>query len=186
MSVKEILILCAEILDDANLKNYFLNAEIADEQTASEDAELLLKCYNLVADEISREYFLLTYEETFTPENGEISYLKFTKNPVLIKSVNYLNGVEANCSINPVSIYVNKPVKVTYAYACDEKTLNDISDFTATKISKRVLAYGVVVEYSLIKGMYEQAVTWRDKYRESLQSCLGVKKSRKIKARKWF
>ena len=186
MLVKEILSLSAELLDDCDLKTYIETGACNDEESAKQNYVLLLKCYNLVADEISREYFPLSTVETFTPDNGVILYENFTFNPVLIKSVTTLDGNKADCKIHLVRIFTNSTVKVEYAYSCPERSYNDISDFTLTKVSKRVLAYGVVVEYCLIKGMFEEAVMWRDKYNSGLSACLSVRKIPKIKNRMWY
>ena len=186
MKVKDILILCCDLLEEENVKAYLNNQTAFDEESAVKDLELLLKCYNLITDEISREYYRLTYTETFTPINGVINFIDFTFNPVIINSVTTIDGKEVNYKINPVKIYVDKTVKIEYSYACPERLLDEESDFSFTKISKRVLAYGTVVEYMLIKGMFEQAVMWRDAYKSALLSCISVRKSKKLKSREWF
>lgn len=185
MTVKEVVILCSELLDYEELTAYLNNQSSTDEERIKSDAKLLLKCFNLVTDEISREYFTLTEIETFTPVNGEISFEKFTFNPVLIKSVKGYDYSNVKYKINPVKIFTDAKVTVEYAYACPERNLDDKCDFTATKISKRILAYGVVYEYLLIKGAFEEAVAWRDKYQTGLRSVLSVNKSKKVKAREW-
>ncbi|MBO5712598.1 MAG: hypothetical protein J6R88_00135 [Clostridia bacterium] len=186
MKVKDILILCCDLLEDNNLKTYFTGGTPADSESAKADGELLLKCYNLITDEISREYYRLTTEETFTPTNGVVSLSQFMFNPVVINTVTSLDGGEVDYKVNPVKVYVDKTVRIGYAYACPERMIEEMSDFSFTKISKRVLAYGTITEYMLIKGMYEEAVTWRDKYRTSLYACLSVKKVKRIKKREWF
>ena len=186
MKVKDILILCCDLVEEENVKSYLNGQTANDEDSAIKDCELLLNCYNLITDEISREYYRFKTVETFTPENGVIEFTKFTFNPILVDSVKSLDGADVTYKVNPVKIYVDKTVKVEYAYACPERSLNDESDYSFTKISKRVLAYGTVVEYMLIKGMYEQAVMWRDAYRSALLACLSVRKSRKVKEREWY
>lgn len=186
MLVKDVLSLSALMLGDDNLKTYISGGEVPDADTTENDYATLLNCYNIVADELSREYVKLTYTESFTPINGEVSYERFTFNPIIIKSVKNSNGGEVNYRINPIKIYVNEPVVVEYVYAVPERNISDECDFSCTAVSKRIIAYGVVCEYCLVKGRFEEAVTWRDKYSNGLQAVLSYKKSRKIIARKWF
>ena len=186
MTVKEILILCSSLLDNSDIENYLNSLECNDETTAKNDCDLLLRCYNLITDEISREYYLLTTTENFTPIDGVISYEQFTFNPVLIKKVKKIDGSEVNHKIHPVKIFANESVKVEYAYACPERTIDEVSDYSFTKISKRILAYGTACEYCLIKGMFEEGVNFRNKYQSALRGALQVKKSLKLKQRTWY
>ena len=186
MKVKDILILCCDLLEDSNTKAYLLGRTATDEETAIKDSDLMLKCYNIIADEISREYYRLSIVETFTPENGVIDYKNFTFNPVVINKVESVDGRSVEHKINPVKIYVDSTVKVDYSYACPERTLEEESDFSYTQISKRVLAIGTMVEFMLVKGMFEEAVMWRDEYRDSLRASLMAKKGRNLRSREWF
>ena len=76
MKVKDILILCCDLLEEENVKSYLNGQTANDEDSAIKDCELLLNCYNLMTDEISREYYRFKTVETFTPENGVIDFIR--------------------------------------------------------------------------------------------------------------
>jgi hypothetical protein len=105
---------------------------------------------------------------------------------VYIRKITKTDGGAIDYKVLPIKIYVEGEVLVEYAYSCPEVTINDVCEYEKSKISKYILAYGTVVEYCLIKGMFEEAVTWRDKYNAGLRACLRERRSNKIKKRAWF
>ena len=187
MTVKEILKSASTLLNRNDLKSYMSGDAVNEYLQVEEDFKLLLDCYNLVEEEVSTDYYRLKNTQTFTVVNGVIKCEEFSKNILAVLSVKSLNGNAVNAEIKPDGIYTNESnVVVDYTFVPNSKTVDDESAFTNSPITKRALAYGVVTEFSLIKGDYEEAVMWHKKYITALTNCLSLKKLKKIKERLWI
>ncbi len=187
MTVKDILITASTLLNRNDIKNYINGNAVDNYNQVEEDFNLLLNCYNLVEEEISTDYFRLKDTQTFTVVDGVVKCEDFKNNVLSVLSVKNLNGNAVNAEIKPDGIYTRENVIVVeYTFVAPFKTLEDKSSFINTTITKRALAYGAITEYSLIKGDYEEAVTWHKKYITALTSSLANKKVKKIKERKWL
>ncbi len=187
MTVKEILITASTLLERGDIKTYFQGGAVDDYTRVEEDANLLLDCYNLVEEQISTDYYRLKHTQSFTVSNGVIECKEFKYNPLAILKVldKFKNNVDLE--IKPDGIYTSlKYVEVTYSYLPSKKQIDGVSEFELTPISPRILAYGTVTEFCLIKGMYEEAVTWHNKFINSLTTAMANKKVKKIKDRKWL
>lgn len=187
MTVKEILKTASTLLNRSDFKNYVNGKAVDEYKQVEEDFLVLLDCYNLIEEEIATDYYRLNKSQTFTVVDGFISCNEFDFDPLAILSVKGLNGKAVNADIKPNGIYVNENiVTVDYTYVPHNKTLEDLSSFDGTPISKRAIAYGTVSEYCLIKGDYEEAVTWHQKYVNALTNSLSYKKLKKVKERIWL
>ena len=187
MTVKDILITSATLLNRTDLKNFINGQGVNEYKQVEQDFNLLLDAFNLVEEEIATDYYRLNESETFTVVNGVIKCEDFSKNPLAILSVKNLNGNAVNAQIKPDGIYTNESqVVVEYTYVPTYKTLEQNSSFTGSLITKRALALGAVTEFSLIKGDYEEAVMWHSKYISALNTCITRKKVKKVKERKWL
>ncbi|MBO5851031.1 MAG: hypothetical protein J6R29_01715 [Clostridia bacterium] len=187
MTVKDILITASTLLNRSDIKDFINGKAVENYNQVEEDFNLLLNCYNLVEEEISTDYFRLKDTQTFTVVDGVIKCQDFKNNVLTVLSVKNLNGSAVNAEIKPDGIYTNEnKVEIEYTFVAPYKTLKDVSSFIYTPITKRAIAYGTITEYSLIKGDYEEAVTWHKKYINALTSSLSNKKIKKIKERKWL
>ena len=187
MTVKDILKTASTLLNRNDIKKYISGDAVDEYIQVEEDFKLLLDCFNLVEEEVATDYYRLKTTQTFTVANGVIECKDFDKNVLAVLSVKNLNGNAVNAEIKPDGIYTKEPIVVVdYTYVPSTKTIDDNSSFKGTPITKRALAYGVITEFCLIKGDYEEAVMWHKKYVNSLTSCLSMKKVKKIKERIWL
>ncbi len=187
MTVKEILKIASTLLGRGDIKTYFEGGAIDDYIRIEEDANLLLDCYNLVEEEISTDYYRLKHTQSFTVSNGVVKCSEFLYNPLAILKVLDKFGSSIDAQVKPDGVYTDKrQITVIYSYLPNKKGIDGVSEFKLTPISPRILAYGTVTEYCLVKGMYEEAVTWHKKFINSLTTCMANKKVNKIKERKWI
>lgn len=187
MTVKSILKLATGLLNRKDLLSYLNGESVEDEERVKSDIDTLVVCYNVVAEEISTVYTKVVYTQKLTVTAGVLKYNQFTYNPVKILSVKDVDGNEIACTILPTELRTNTSrIVVEYTYIPPKLKLEDNSDFTNTEVKERVLGYGIVTEFCLIKGMYEEAVLWHDKYVTSLKNTLSNKKLQKIKGRVWW
>ena len=187
MIVKEILKDCALLLDRDDLNTYLNNGVADDYVTASKDASVLLNAYNIVSQEISSEYLKLEYVETFSVKDGRVSFEKFKYTPLIIRSVKDKKGNKIAYQIEQGSIYTNfNEIEVTYVYSFPKKSLNDLTGYELTPITSKILQYGTLTEYLLIKGLYEEASLYNSKYVDALSNAINKSRSQKVKCREWI
>lgn len=187
MQVRDCVAFAAEVLDAQNAVKYLKSGETNDYNNVSDTIETLLKAYNAVADEIARDFIKLTRSESFSVTGGEVRYGAFYDNPLKILSVKNVSGSEANAKICPDKIATDEgEITVEYVFAPSARGLDDESDFTYTEIGERTIGYGVAAEYALMRGMYEQAVIYNEKFIAAMKNALFRRKKPKVKGRAWF
>lgn len=187
MQVRDCVEFAAEVLDAQNAVKYLKSGETNEYDNVSDIIETLLTAYNAVADEIARDFIKLTRSESFCVTGGEVRYSKFSDNPLKILSVKGANGNAVTAKIYPDKILTDAgEITVEYLYSPSARKIDDESDFTYTVIGERTVGYGVAAEYALMRGMYEQAVIYNEKFVDALKNALFGRKKPKIKGRAWF
>lgn len=180
--VKDVLKTAAELIGEEELL-----AEIGREGPSSEGLSLLLKCFNLIENEVAIDYLPLKNSEKLPFEQGELPYTKLSRPPVHLYRVIDAGGYDLRFKSYPDRIVLEEPVPaatVVYAYAPHEKTAEDDSDFPSG-VSARLFAYGTAAEYLLARGKYREAALFDRKYREALTAAAGVRKKLSMRTRRW-
>ena len=183
MRVKDVIALAA-----ANLGRDDLQSAVYDIAGEPEgDWAALLRCYNLVENEIALDYYPLKTEETFETEDGTVNFARFSYAPVCITSVADERG-EAAFELFPARLRVKegagKRVTVRYTYSPAQKKWNDDSEYSG-KISARLMSFGVASEFCLTGGLYQEAAMWDKKYRDALKAANIVRKKLAVRSRRW-
>ena len=185
MTVKDIIEKSAVLLNKSEIVKY-LNTGVAENYfSVLEDVEILLNCYNVIQDEIASSYFRFKDCEKLSTENGVIKLSRFTNNPFAIISIKDESGLKLDAKILPTEIITDKTAVIEYYYLPSAKKLEDISDFTGTPVTLRTLCYGVMTEYLLIKGAFEESSTWHSKYVDALSNLAINVKRKRVKGRVW-
>lgn len=150
------------------------------------ESDLLLKCYNAVENEVALDYIPLVIEEKFETETGVIYYEQLSQKPIRIVKTKDAWDNDIECGIFPEYLKTQAG-KITVCYACipQEKTLEDESAFTQC-VSKWLLVYGVLSEYCLASGLYEESAIWQKKYKDAVASVYRAKPAKRITARRWI
>lgn len=190
MKVGNVLSTAAFLTGNADLSAKII-AQLKGEEVLSgeelKEIEKLIGYYNVTISELSDEYFPLLTGEELKSSDGKFYYDKLKKVPLEIKSVSSGNA-PVSFEVYPTYFTAEKnDVYVTYAYKYENKT--DVSqecEYTDTVVSERIIAEGVVSEWLMNDGMFEEAVMWRDRYVNSLKNCLIKRKVGKIKPRGWY
>ncbi len=186
MKVKSVLSLAA-----ANLGREDLVAAVNNcaEEPIGEVASLL-RCYNLVENEIALDYFPLKNEETLTVYGGVIPYAQLSYAPVTVFSVKDLCGRPIDFEVRPANVFLpagkeEQTVTLAYSYSPKEKSFTDDTEFRG-KISGRLLSFGVAYEFCLSCGQYAEAATWEKKYREALRAANILRRRLSVRSRRWI
>lgn len=185
MKVKRVLSLAAQ-----NLGREDLAAAINDcaGEPAGEIASLL-RCYNLIENEIALDYFPLKREETVSVRGGVLPYSRLAYAPVTVYSaadgaMRLLKFELRPARILFPSLKEETKVTLTYSHSPREKEFDSCSEYGG-KISARLLSFGVCCEFCLTNGQFAEAATWEKKFREALRAADMTRRSLFVRARRW-
>ena len=122
--------------------------------------EELLSCFNLVEKELALDY--LPLYATHTCNSTVVSYDEFEYDPV--------RSVGCNCGYKMYPTYIESKEVITsiqYAYTPNKKELYDECSYS--KEFAKCLSYGIVAEFLLTQGFYEESLLWQKKYKKEIE-----------------
>ncbi len=183
MKVKDVIILAAEEIGVVDKVKAFLSNGDA---TGEVMTNTLVRCFNLVENEVALDYFPLFIEEVVLTDTGKIFFSELSENPVRVALITTSEGDRAHFTLFPEYIKLDKPdtYKIIYCYAPKKKTVNDEASFLST-VSERLLAYGVAAEYCISCGLYEEGKVWDTKYKDALKAAYSKKPCKVMRTRRW-
>lgn len=183
MLVKEVVALAAATLGRQDLERDALGV------AGEPEGELasLLRCYNLIENEIALDYFPLKREETFQTPTGEILFTRFSYAPVNIVRVRDGGGADVAFELYPEKLAAQRggALTVTYAYSPKEKKWNEACEFDG-KISARLMAYGIACEFCLTRGQFQEAAAWEKRYRDCVRAANINRRKLSVRSRRWI
>lgn len=181
MKVKDCLVLAAAQLGiEKEVKSALDKNNAADENVA-----LLLKCFNVVENELALDYLPLYQEDEVIAPVGVVEFSALEKQPVRITSVKDAQGESVAFTLFPKYLKASAgTLWVAYTYAPSLKELGDESEYTLYA-STRLFAYGIAAEYCLHKAAYEEAGVWDKKYKDAIEAAYKVRPCRRIRSRSW-
>lgn len=183
MTVKEVIELAAQCLGREDLSEAVASLEGEPEG----EVKALVRCFNLVENEVALDYFPLRKEETFTPQTRELPYLGFASAPVDILGVTDGAGRAVEFEARTMNIYLPAEydkVTVTYSYAPAQKEIDGVSDFSG-KVSARLLALGVAAEFCLTASRFSEAAMWDKRFRDALRAAGIIRRKLSMRSRRW-
>lgn len=185
MTVKDVMIICAKLLKNDELTEYLVSNGEYDFDLEKE-RECYLRAYNLIAEELTCEYFPLVAQERFTPVNGKIKTSAFNKVPLKIKNV-----ISADSGLPVKYRYINDciavgdgDVIVFYEHCADEAS--ESKTFPLEPVpGKYVVAFGMAAEICYENGLAGEASVWKSKYDSAIRGRAAERRKLIIKQRKW-
>ncbi len=180
--VKEILSAAADLIGRSDLAR-----EAESESSSSEELSLLLRCFNIIQNEVALDYFQLKRQDNFIVRTNKISYTELYETPTAILGVTRAEtGEPVPYEVFPdyIALNVQDVLTVTYTYAPQDKKLTD-SVVKAPCVSVRLLAYGTAAEFLLACGRFSEAAVLDKRYREAISAAASVKTPLKVRARRW-
>ena len=132
-----------------------LSAVLLDIELTDEVKNDLLKCYNLVEQELATDYFPILEVDKFFNVDDKIYFKDFSRKVYFIKGVQDFRGDKVDYQINPEYIEIKKNYDggtffVKYYYIPAEKGLYSTCTYGAEYIS--ILKYGIAAEYTLVNA----------------------------------
>lgn len=205
LKVKDVMLACARLLKNEELAAA-LSAETGDdvetaeasaanevneiaetaEKIAAERADML-RAYNIIADELSCEYFPLYGEQTVTVQNGKVRLSELTNAPLKIVSVKNARGDELEYGFSGGSLTVNAKNEVIIKYTYGSREAGENDEFVFTPLpGKFVVAYGMAAQICLENGLSGEAYIWQNKYYSAIRGRAAERRALKIKPRRWY
>lgn len=183
MFVKDIILKACDFIENDDLAQALKQEKSLDEEKQNV-LDKLVKCFNLVRNEIVCEYMPIVKMERIICEQGKIYFDQFSGMVVDIVSVkdNFGNNVKFKVYDNFITVDGND-VCVWYNTSAEEL---DIDEQFSSTISERVYAYGVVREYYFIQTLYEDAKVWDERFKSSLQTFERKKGDTILPRRRWI
>ncbi len=183
MKVREIAALAAENIGREDLAEALM--ELTGEPTG--ELKALLRCYNLVENEVAIDYFPPKREESVLPEEGKIPFASLSRYPVEICRVRSGDGKDVDFELRPTSLVISEgtgAVTITYAYSPENKTFADECEFQG-KVSARLLSFGVAGEFCLTAARYSEAAIWQKRFQDALRAADYHKRRIRVRTRRW-
>ena len=181
MKVKDVVALAA-----ANLGREDLVQEAYAAASPAGELLSLVRCYNLVENEVAVDYVPLRKEETFASADGGIAFVRFSCAPVEILRVTDEAGDPLAYTLSAEGICVQGvgTVRVQYNYSPAEKDWEDDCAFSG-KITARLLSFGVASEYCLSRGQFSEAAVWQKRYQDALRAADFPRRPLRMRSRRW-
>ena len=149
-----------------------LSALLLDIELTEEVKPILVRCYNLVEQELATDYSPILEVDKFFHVEDKIYYKDFSRKGYMIKGVQDFRGDKVNYVLRLEYLELQKNYDggtffVKYYYTPDEKDFHSQCTYGVEYIN--ILKYGVASEYCLVTGDFEQAKIYNDKYKEIIK-----------------
>lgn len=186
MTVKEIIKTAATLIGEEEVFSA-LDKEASEIQSETlKKIDLLTRLINLVVGELSATYIPLKKEEKIKTSDGKIKYSDLTENAVKILAVYDEYGEKKECAATAEYIMTGDgEFTVVYAYAPPNLGIGDETGYSERDVSTTVLSYGVIAEYCLTQGRFDEATFWRKRYSDGID-CFCLPQNSRTKRRGWL
>lgn len=184
MEVKNIIKKATSIID-VNLYEAIENDNLNELQ--QKEIRVLVNCVNLTISNIASNYFKLYDGIEIDNLNGIIPYSKISSRQIFD-----IVSVKKSTEKQPFTIKSNGlnttkgKVTIKYSYFPDDVDYDGVVDCFPVKVSERVVVYGVLSEYLYIKGLFDEAVAWEDRFKKEMKSVSRPQKNINLKKRGWY
>ena len=188
MTIRSILKTACLFLNKQNLCEKIDLPDLTDVDEADKnEIAFLLKCLNLVYQEIATDYIPLLHKENIQVVDNKILFTDLEKKFFEVVSIKDENGCKVKFKTYPNYIEVNKnEVDIVYKYtpASLDALISTMENFS-NKVSEITFAFGIVMEYSFINGLHEDALIWEKRFKDALFIRSGKKSCIKLPVRRW-
>lgn len=188
MTVKSVLKLACYFLglDEIAETNTFNTSGSTATTEQKKEIDTLVRCLNLVVQEIATNYVFVTNQKEISFKNGKISLneidenfletISLTVNDRKIKFKEMMNSLFANVQ-NAIITYRKYPETLSMD--------DDCPNFNC-KIAEKTIAYGVAMEYSFINSLSDEATIFENRYKQDLLTSMRKNSEKKLKCRRWL
>ena len=160
---------------------------VQDDEVLLNKAKTFLQCLNLVLEDIARDYMPLLCEEEIVFSNKKFEYANLSKVIGDIIKLQATNGLAVKFKCFPTFIKADvKKAVLTYSYLPEKVDFNGIFNDFSSKLTERIIAYGVAMEYLFLNSLSDEAAVWENRFLNSLESALRKKHNISLPKRRWI
>lgn len=189
MTAKDIIkTVCIFLQKEELLQTQQLDGETQATSQQDKEIEHLVRCLNLVQGQIACEFIPLLTEQSFAVENNKIDLTSLTKTLVDVVCAEDEFGAKIPFKLFPSHIKIAcDRVKLTYSYLPSDITSlsSEVPNFSG-RVTERVFAYGVAMEYCFICGLHDDAQIWEKRFKDSLLITARKKAEIRLPKRRWI
>ncbi len=143
----------------------------------------LVRCFNLVRNEIAGEYIKELQKEQVKVTEGQISFSSLSHEVLDIVKITDIYGQDVDYTVENGTIKVDENnVFVYYNIVPAKLTIDGSFD---SIVPERVYAYGVTREYYFSQTLYEDAKIWDSRFIASLENYARKKGETVMPGRRW-
>ena len=182
MKVKEIILSAAVKLGiSKGVEAYFSGEDNACER----EAELLLEALNTTETDLALNYLPLYAEDVLYTTTGALQYDAFKYSPIRIVEVKNGDGEKVAYKHYPKYLKVEAgEYTVVYTYAPNKKGVDEDCECTGLAPAS-LLIHGLLSEYCLAEGRFEEASAWDKKYKDGIEAIYKLGSCKRLKSRRW-
>lgn len=183
MLVKDIIVLACDFTENEELGKAIKNSDsLTDEQNSICDS--LVKCFNLIYNEIASEYLPIIKVEKVKPVGSRVEYSTLSGDVCQILSISDCSGERLKFKAFQDYVMVDaNEIEIIYQVYPSELTLSSEFDTTLTE---RIFAYGIAREYYFMQTLFDEADIWEERFKNSLQVLSRKKSEVKMPRRRWI
>ncbi len=166
MTVKDILKLVCEFVGEKEIFAKLEETESALTKREQEKVDDMVRCFNLVNEEIASDYLPYLTKEEISVKNSVLNYSSLSKKVVHVYEVKNRFGLNLRFKLFPefVEIFGNAKT-IVYSFLPKQLSLGDeVEAFSG--LTARIFAYGVASEYLLMNGL--DCEVWDERFKQSL------------------
>ncbi len=184
MTIKEIISTASTVLGRQDVYNH-LNKTPSNDQETLKTLDTMVNLVNMVISELAGTFIPMVKIEKISSNSTKFYYTDLSEKPLEILCVYTENGSPA--TYNQTAEYLqtnNFSAIVEYSYAPPKYNINSQIGYKEEQISSSTLVYGLLAEYCIVIGAFDEAVMWHDRFVDGVKEKRKVKNS-KIKGRCW-
>lgn len=186
MNVKDIIKTVCGFIGHDEIASKIEQSEPSFTQSEQKITKNLLKCLNLVQNEIASQYIPLCTVEEVKAKDFKVEYSSFSKKPIAIISVRdkYNRLVHFKPFCDYLMIYASK-ANVKYNFLPDQITSLD-EEMSQPLVPIHIYAYGVAREYFLQQALSDDADIFEKRFKDSLEVFARRKSNAILPKRRWL
>lgn len=173
--------------------NYLNQSEVANLIDVDENYQLneslcsMLEILNSVVRKIATEFVYCIKEEEIVCNNGKFKLSDLSEKFLFVRSLKNSIGLNVSYAENSGFLLTKSGVyNLRYCYLPKNVSFNcEIQDFPSFMIEEDVVL-GILAEYFLKLGYYEEYEIYESKFVEKLQKCSNKLSEMKVKRRLWL
>lgn len=183
MLVKDIIKLACDFTGNENIAQKIEQSSSL-ESSEQETVDGLVKCFNLVNNEIASEFVPIKKIEQFEVSNGKILLTQFSTKPYKILYIK--NGLGRKMHFKQFEDYLVvfcKKAIVCYTTLPSALSINDQID---SFLPERVYAYGVAREFLFLQSRFDDADIFEERFKNALELICRSAPHAKMPSRRWL